>query len=69
VFDFGSSALEQQVENLEIVISRDGIVSALVFWFDLILDEDIVVSTSPFVPPEQVIRKRERGIRIYKICI
>mmetsp|Transcript_40012 Transcript_40012/g.123212 ORF Transcript_40012/g.123212 Transcript_40012/m.123212 type:complete len:699 (+) Transcript_40012:547-2643(+) len=55
VFDFMSSAVEQQVENLEIVISRDGIVSALVVWFDLILDEDIVVSTSPFVPPEQAL--------------
>jgi len=55
VFDFASAAVEQQVENLEVIISRDGIVSALVFWYDLILDEDIVVSTSPFVPPEQAL--------------
>ena len=53
VFDFGSAAVEQQVEHLEVVISRDGIVSALVFWFDLILDEEIVITTSPFAPAEQ----------------
>jgi len=53
VFDFSMSAVEQQVEHLEVVISKDGIVSALVVWFDLILDEEIVVSTSPFVPQAQ----------------
>merc|ERR1711972_1211887 len=53
LFDFSMSAVEQQVEHLEVVISRDGIVSALVFWFDLILDEEIVISTSPFVPHAQ----------------
>ena len=30
------------------VISRDGIVSAIVICSDLILDEEIVISTSPF---------------------
>lgn len=32
VFDFAHAAVEQQVENLEVIASRDGIVSALVFW-------------------------------------
>eukprot|EP00316_Scyphosphaera_apsteinii_P022876 CAMPEP_0119341952 /NCGR_PEP_ID=MMETSP1333-20130426/103705_1 /TAXON_ID=418940 /ORGANISM="Scyphosphaera apsteinii, Strain RCC1455" /LENGTH=1126 /DNA_ID=CAMNT_0007354061 /DNA_START=48 /DNA_END=3428 /DNA_ORIENTATION=+ len=53
VFDFGSSAVEQQIEHLDVVIAKDGIVSAIVFWFDLILDEEIIVSTSPFVPESQ----------------
>lgn len=52
VFDFMQSQLEQQMEQLEVVIEKDGIVSALVFWYDLIIDEEIVISTSPFVPPE-----------------
>ena len=34
-----ASLCSAQVENMEIVISKDGIVSALVIWFDLILDE------------------------------
>ena len=51
VFDFAEASPEQQVENMEIVISREGIVSALVIWFDLILDEEIVISTSPFGDP------------------
>ena len=41
------------IEQMEIVISKDGIVSALVIWFDLILDEEIVVSTSPFSPADR----------------
>ena len=53
VFDFGEDTPSQQVENMEIVISKDGVVSALVIWFDLILDEEIVVSTSPFGLPER----------------
>merc|ERR1712087_646885 len=53
VFDFGSSAVEQQIEHLDVVIAKDGIVSAIVFWFDLILDEEIIISTSPFVPESQ----------------
>lgn len=36
-------------------ISHDGIVSSLVVWFDLILDKEIVISTSPFVPPKQAL--------------
>lgn len=48
VFDFAENGVEQMVEEMEIIVSRDGIVSALVIWFDLILDEEIVVSTSPF---------------------
>ena len=30
-------------------------VSALILWFDLILDEEIVVSTSPFGEPERTL--------------
>ena len=48
VFDFAENGVEQMVEEMEIIVSRDGIVSALVIWFDLILDEEIVISTSPF---------------------
>ncbi|KAL3913080.1 MAG: hypothetical protein SGPRY_008111 [Prymnesium sp.] len=55
VFDFAEASPSQQVENMEIVISRDGIVSALVIWFDLILDEEIVVSTSPFGPADRTL--------------
>jgi len=55
VFDFAEDSPTQQVENMEIVISKDGIVSALVLWFDLILDEEIVVSTSPFGPPDRTL--------------
>jgi len=55
VFDFAEDSPSQQVENMEIVISKDGIVSALVIWFDLILDEEIVVSTSPFGAPERTL--------------
>ena len=40
---------------MDIIISRDGIVSALVLWFDLILDEEIVVSTSPFGEPDRTL--------------
>ena len=55
VFDFAVAKVEQQVEEMEIIISRDGIVSALVIWFDLILDEEIVVSTSPFGDPSRTL--------------
>jgi hypothetical protein len=55
VFDFAEAGVEQQVEEMEIIISRDGIVSALVLWFDLILDEEIVVSTSPFGDPDRTL--------------
>ena len=37
----------------QVVCSRDGRVSALIIWFDLILDEEIVTSTSPFGEPER----------------
>lgn len=47
--------MEQQVEQMEVILSRDGIVSALVIWFDLILDEEIVISTSPFAEPERTL--------------
>ena len=40
---------------MEVAIARDGIVSALVLWFDLILDDEIVASTSPFVPEERAL--------------
>ena len=53
VFDFADAKVEQQIEEMEIICSRDGIVSALVIWFDLILDEEIVVTTSPFVDRER----------------
>ena len=55
VFDFATAVVEQQVEHMEIAIERDGIVSALVMWYDLILDDEIVVSTSPFVPEERAL--------------
>ena len=55
VFDFAEAGVEQQVEEMEIIISRDGVVSALVLWFDLILDEEIVVSTSPFGDPDRTL--------------
>ncbi len=55
VFDFMESKVEQQIEQMEIVTSADGIVSALVIWFDLILDEEIVVSTSPFGDPDRTL--------------
>ena len=44
-----------QVEHMEVAIERDGIVSALVFWYDLILDDEIVISTSPFLPEESAL--------------
>ena len=37
------------------VNERSCIVSALVIWFDLILDEEIVVSTSPFGEPDRTL--------------
>ncbi len=55
VFDFAMSEPQQAVEHLEVPISRDGIVSALVIWFDLILDSEIVISSSPFVPAHQAL--------------
>ena len=55
VFDFAEAKVDQQVEEMDIIISRDGIVSALVLWFDLILDEEIVVSTSPFGEPDRTL--------------
>jgi predicted RNA methylase len=55
VFDFAEAKVEQQVEEMEIIISKDGIVSALVIWFDLILDEEIVASTSPFGAAERTL--------------
>jgi len=55
VFDFSEAKVEQQVEEMDIIISRDGIVSALVIWFDLILDEEIVASTSPFGEPDRTL--------------
>ena len=56
VFDFNEAKVEQAVEEMDIIISKDGIVSALVLWFDLILDEEIVVSTSPFGEPERTLQ-------------
>ena len=41
--------------HCQVIISRDGIVSALVLWFDLILDEEIVASTSPFGEPDRTL--------------
>jgi len=55
VFDFADAKVEQQIEEMEVVCSRDGRVSALIIWFDLILDEEIVTSTSPFGEPERSI--------------
>ena len=52
VFDFATAAVEQQVEQLDVAIAKDGVASAIVIWFDLVLDEEIVVSSSPFVPRE-----------------
>ena len=46
---------ERAAWRSQVPISRDGIVSALAIWFDLILDEEIVISTSPFVPAEQAL--------------
>jgi hypothetical protein len=48
-------AIRMQVEHMEVVIERDGIVSALVIWYDLILDDEIVISTSPFLPEERAL--------------
>ena len=56
VFDFATAVVQEQVEHMDVAIERDGIVSALVLWYDLILDDEIVVSTSPFVPPERALR-------------
>ncbi len=55
VFDFADARVEQQIEEMEVICSRDGIVSALIIWFDLILDEEIVVSTSPFGDPSRTL--------------
>ena len=55
VFDFATATAEPQVEHMEVAIARDGLVSALVLWFDLILDDEIVASTSPFVPEERAL--------------
>jgi len=55
VFDFANEHVEQQVEELDIICSREGIISALIIWFDLILDEEIVVSTSPFGNPNRTL--------------
>ena len=55
VFDFATAVVEQQVEHMEVAIERDGIVSALVFWYDLMLDDEIVISTSPFIPEERAL--------------
>ena len=55
VFDFADARVEQQIEEMEVICSRDGVVSALVIWFDLILDEEIVVSTSPFGDPARTL--------------
>ena len=45
VFDFATAAVEQQVEQLDVAIAKDGVASAIVIWFDLVLDEEIVVSS------------------------
>jgi len=55
VFDFAEAKIEQQVEEMEVIVSRDGIVSALVLWYDLIVDEEIVASTSPFGEPDRTL--------------
>ena len=55
VFDLAEATVEQQIEEMEVIVSRDGIVSALVLWFDLILDEEIVISTSPFGDPSRTL--------------
>ena len=34
VFDFADATVQQQVEEMEVICSRDGIVSALVIWYD-----------------------------------
>ena len=47
--------MHMQVEHMEVAIERDGIVSALVLWYDLILDDEIVISTSPFLPEERAL--------------
>jgi hypothetical protein len=48
-------AIRMQVEHMEVAIELDGIVSALVIWYDLILDDEIVISTSPFLPEERAL--------------
>ena len=61
VFDFATAAVEQQVEQLDVAIAKDGVASAIVIWFDLVLDEEIVVSSSSFVPREAACSPSARG--------
>ena len=47
-FNFSSSEAKPNQKELVVPIIKDGIISACVFWFDLNLDEDITITTSPF---------------------
>ncbi|HIJ56711.1 MAG TPA: methyltransferase [Deltaproteobacteria bacterium] len=47
-FDFLKSGAEDEIRNMEIPIVKRGIMSAVVFWFDLDLDGENRLSSDPF---------------------
>lgn len=46
-FDFAAAKVEEQEKDFQVTISQQGIVGAVVFWFELQLDDETTLSTHP----------------------